>query len=494
MGKLGTFFRAIHQQPLGTFEHAYATAFFYGSIVAVVVHGGFIPLFLWLNVPGLALFNVFSVGIWLLVIRWHLRGCFSAGMTLAAIEVMAHAIAAVYFLGLFSGFHYFALALPFVIFIVPGWGMRRKFAVLVLAGVAYTALVILGYNRQAVDIPYQDWIHFINAIAIFAIVGVIAFLHTSVVNRREQELRDKSEAARLNEARLRLALKGGGLVGFDWELLTRRIRLTDTHLFPGGLFSDTTDIPIRRLLRVIDPKEYAAALDFVDRVQAGQVESFNREFHIYPEDGECIWMEMQGAVAERDRHGDPLRICGTFRDVTEQRLNDARLKRLTDELKYQALHDSLTGVLNRGAILKALDKELARCERENEQLSVVLLDIDNFKSINDSHGHLVGDEILIGVVERLLSVLRPYDHFGRYGGEEFLIIAPSREAIRELPERLRHVVASRPFETSIGALAVTLSAGVAFSSAHPTRDALIAAADNALYEAKCGGRNQVVVV
>jgi GGDEF domain-containing protein len=94
-----------------------------------------------------------------------------------------------------------------------------------------------------------------------------------------------------------------------------------------------------------------------------------------------------------------------------------------ESLRFHAEHDSLTGVLNRRAIRDVLRKELARCRRENQTLGVIVADVDHFKTINDHYGHGAGDAALVAVVHRISATLRPYDVIGRYGGEEFLIIA-----------------------------------------------------------------------
>ena len=131
-------------------------------------------------------------------------------------------------------------------------------------------------------------------------------------------------------------------------------------------------------------------------------------------------------------------------------------------LEHQASHDALTRVLNRRAIVEVLNKELRRAERSGKELSLGLLDIDHFKAINDTFGHKAGDEVLVGFTGCLQKNLREYDHIGRYGGEEFLIVAPQDGGPETgLCERLRAAVAHEPIATSAGALFITVSIGVA---------------------------------
>ena len=165
-------------------------------------------------------------------------------------------------------------------------------------------------------------------------------------------------------------------------------------------------------------------------------------------------------------------------------------------LAHQAKHDFLTGVLNRGAILNILTREISRITRENSALVIGILDIDHFKIVNDTYGHFVGDEVLCGFVRLLEKSLRDYDYLGRWGGEEFLVISlgcKENEAER-LYERLRTVIAGHPIPTKAGNLSLTVSIGVAAWNGSETGDELIAAADAGMYQAKKLGRNQVFLI
>jgi two-component system, cell cycle response regulator len=175
----------------------------------------------------------------------------------------------------------------------------------------------------------------------------------------------------------------------------------------------------------------------------------------------------------------------------------AALIHAQEELQSVAAHDSLTGLWNRGAILELLRREISRCQRAGDALGVIMTDIDHFKKINDTHGHLVGDAVLQEVTRRLAGNVRPYDSVGRYGGEEFLIVLPACNASNLLAgaERLRRCVADQPIETTSGQIPVTLSFGLS-SVEHGEREApdcetLLRRADEALYAAKDRGRNRV---
>ena len=166
-----------------------------------------------------------------------------------------------------------------------------------------------------------------------------------------------------------------------------------------------------------------------------------------------------------------------------------------EALRTQATHDALTGLLNRGAILAALQTELSRGSCKGQPAGVLLVDLDCFKQINDTRGHLAGDSVLRDAAERMKSAVRCYDSVGRYGGEEFLVVLPdcSAEAARQYAERVRAAVGDQAYSSNGESFPVTCSVGVAWCADSATRDAdrLIRDADLALYRAKGLGRDCV---
>ncbi len=166
-----------------------------------------------------------------------------------------------------------------------------------------------------------------------------------------------------------------------------------------------------------------------------------------------------------------------------------------ESFRFAATHDFLTGILNRAEVLASLERELARSRRKNGPVGIILADLDHFKRINDSLGHLAGDVVLKEVARRLRSDLRVYDNVGRYGGEEFLLVLPDCDlntTARRANEICR-LVSSEPIATSGGRTSVTLSLGATASDCAPdaTIESLLQEADTALYRAKESGRNRV---
>jgi len=179
-----------------------------------------------------------------------------------------------------------------------------------------------------------------------------------------------------------------------------------------------------------------------------------------------------------------------------QRILDLQDKLIAagDELLFRATHDNLTGISNRGVIMDAVRRERSRQDRGGNAFAIVLVDIDHFKYVNDTHGHLAGDAVLQEVARRMTNFIRPYDAVGRYGGEEFLIVVPSSDAMGALglAERIRQGIEGKPVLAEGATISVTASFGVAASTPGHLLDPqeMLRLADDALYRAKGNGRNR----
>jgi two-component system cell cycle response regulator len=179
------------------------------------------------------------------------------------------------------------------------------------------------------------------------------------------------------------------------------------------------------------------------------------------------------------------------------RLHDGLLA-AQESLRFQATHDALTGLWNRRAVFELLKREVERAARRHAPVSMLLIDIDHFKRVNDECGHLAGDAILHEIAQRLNAAVRPYDVLGRYGGEEFIVAAAELplEAACQLADRLRVGVSSTPIASGDTQIEVTVSVGVATASdaSSCVPEKLVYAADAAMYDAKRNGRNRVAAV
>ena len=176
-----------------------------------------------------------------------------------------------------------------------------------------------------------------------------------------------------------------------------------------------------------------------------------------------------------------------WRQIQQGRANQEELERLANI-------DSLTGLLNRGAILRKLSEQMKHAKRYRDELSLSLLDIDHFKKVNDQYGHLTGDDVLEQVAILMWQNIRDADIIGRYGGEEFIIILPRTDLSSALnvAERVRKMIEASKMKDSEGNMfGITVSQGISIYKLGDDEHSLISRADNALYKAKGNGRNRV---
>jgi diguanylate cyclase (GGDEF)-like protein/PAS domain S-box-containing protein len=214
---------------------------------------------------------------------------------------------------------------------------------------------------------------------------------------------------------------------------------------------------------------------------------------IHKPDGSLVWLSVNSQPLVKPGEAKAYAVVSSFTDITERKRTEKALLELT-------IRDALTGLYNRREMDRLLEEETDRQRRHGGQLSLVMLDIDDFKKINDTYGHRVGDEVLRWIAALAQRNVRPADRVARYGGEEFALILPetSEEEAFILAQRIRRAVVAKAFQFAQPGgghlrVAVTASLGVATMSPGIMRaDDLTAAADDALYEAKRSGRNRVV--
>lgn len=178
-------------------------------------------------------------------------------------------------------------------------------------------------------------------------------------------------------------------------------------------------------------------------------------------------------------------------------LNGSRIIELEDKRIHLASYDSLTGLWNRNKIFEFLEEELERNSREGQETGILMIDIDDFKQVNDTHGHYTGDVVLAEVAARLKNSIRMYDKIGRYGGDEILIVLPNcnQTKITQIAERLRKTICQEEIKTDVGSITVTISLGGTSTQclSKITLENLLQASDSALYLAKKHGRNRSIV-
>jgi len=230
--------------------------------------------------------------------------------------------------------------------------------------------------------------------------------------------------------------------------------------------------------------------DDYDRVMAnmrshlrGQTPAYEVEYRIRHKEGHYVWYYDRGTVVKRDENGLPLILHGIVFDITES-------KKAEERLVYLAEHDGLTEIYNRRMLFKHLNNHIDNKIKNNTPFSLVMLDIDLFKNVNDTHGHLVGDDTLIRLVKMIMADKRFKDELYRYGGEEFFLLLPDTnlQGAVELATRLHQTIGNEKFPVI---KKLTVSMGVVEYQNKETIDEVIKRVDDLLYKAKRAGRNTI---
>jgi len=308
-------------------------------------------------------------------------------------------------------------------------------------------------------------------------------------------LRERSRAEtalRESQKQLSLALEGSQLALFDWNVTSGEVFLSEQWAVMLGGKPELTRITFEALSQLVHPDDLPVLTGLIHDVLKGAASHYRAEHRVGTKDGSWIWVQSHGQVTARSPDGRASRLVGTNADVTEKKNAEQVLKAQRVELERLAQYDSLTGLPNRNLFNERIAQALARGRRRAQPTALVYLDIDHFKSINDSMGHVAGDAVLSGFAARLIKCVRDTDTVARLGGDEFVILLDSLrhpEDVRLVGNKL--IETMKP-ELHVGQkrLQVTASIGIAFAIGTETGEILLNRADGALYEAKKAGRNR----
>jgi len=241
------------------------------------------------------------------------------------------------------------------------------------------------------------------------------------------------------------------------------------------------------LARLTHPEDREKLLALAVAAQSGSIPTYEFDHRVITGSGEWIWVHSRGRVVERNHSGNALRITGTNTDITER-------KRAEERIRYLATRDALTELPNRALLGDRLDQAIARAGRNRERLALLFIDLDHFKTINDSLGHAIGDALLREVAQRLSRAVRKEDTVARQGGDEFIVLLPAIDSSGgsfAAAEKILQALAQR-YDIEGHALHITASIGVAiFPDDGTDPQTLQRGADAALYHAKASGRNRV---
>ncbi|WP_075792412.1 putative bifunctional diguanylate cyclase/phosphodiesterase [Massilia putida] len=311
---------------------------------------------------------------------------------------------------------------------------------------------------------------------------VVCFTDCTALKAAEQSLHKSEE-------RMRLALQGSTDAPWDWDLVTGEIYYSARYWEMLGYVADHMDADPQAWIRMMHPEDRARVVAFIDELLPGPRQAYSVEFRLRHHDGHYVPVLSRGFIL-RDGTGKAVRLSGTNTDLTERKQSEHRIHEL-------AYFDQLTGLPNRRFLIDELGQILARNGRAGRHGALLFLDLDNFKLLNDTMGHDVGDLLLREVARRLRRVLREGDHLARLGGDEFVIVLENlgltaAEATAEVHAVGRKIleVLGEPVELAGRQCASSPSIGATLFDGHPTDiDTLLRQADLAMYRAKEEGRN-----
>ena len=296
-----------------------------------------------------------------------------------------------------------------------------------------------------------------------------------ITDRRRAE-----EALRESEERWHFAVEGTGDGLWDWDLATDRVFYSDHWKALLGFTPDEISESPSEWRRRIHPSDLSRTLDALDAHLRGESPHYAVEHRLRCKDGSYKWVQHRGKAIDRDADGRALRLIGVQADISERKAQEAKIEEL-------ATRDTLTGLPNRLLLTDRLERALINARRKGDLMAIFFVDLDRFKTINDSLGHQVGDQLLKQVGERLLGAVRKGDTVARLGGDEFVLIFEGLKSSAEaehLAQKLLAAVA-QPYQASGHGLNTSGSVGI---SIYPTDASdvhtLLRNADTAMYHAK----------
>ncbi len=332
---------------------------------------------------------------------------------------------------------------------------------------------------------------------------VIARVKTHLaLSHATQEIKETAKKLRKSEASLKMALTIAQLGYWEWNVHTGQVTCSEVAGRIIGLAPNDLLLNLEAFLQIVHPDDRERVANHINQVLEG-VNSLDIEYSIILPDGSVRIVQGKGEIAYSEDEM-PERIIGTIQEIPEHEhtkmlgviLDITDRKKMELMLEEAAYTDSLTGADTRRHFQELAEQELALVRRYGGQLSVFMLDLDHFKSVNDEHGHHSGDLVIMKLVYVCRVVLREVDVIGRWGGEEFVVLLPKTgaEQALEVAERLRQAIASTEVPLENKVIHFTTSIGVATLKEEDANiDLLLRRADQALYEAKNSGRNKVCV-
>ncbi len=300
-----------------------------------------------------------------------------------------------------------------------------------------------------------------------------------------EEMQEIYEQLRKSETRYALAAQGANDGLWDWDLVNEDIYYSPRWMEILGIEPNEEKTPSKTFwLDRIHPNEYAEVIGELTAHLYGETKHFKNEHRILHSDGEYRWVLIRG-LAVKDNNGKAVRIAGSMTDISERKFAE-------EKLAHDALHDNLTGLPNRKRFMERLQRSLDRIKISSEySFAVLFIDLDRFKTINDTMGHQAGDELLLNISQKLELLIRPSDMVARLGGDEFVVLIENVSTEEQIIPIAGRILKEIQQPANLGGFEIYTSAsiGIVFgSSEYEKPDDLVRDADLAMYRAKSKGK------
>lgn len=284
----------------------------------------------------------------------------------------------------------------------------------------------------------------------------------------------------------------GNLGNWHWNVQTNRLICNDAKICTLNYRRDEAPekIGFEFFTSKLHPEDYERVMENMRQHLDGNIDAYEVEYRIQTKDGLWKWYYDRGKITKRDDQNRPVLVSGIVFDITEAKELQLLVKIQNKQLEQLVDFDCLTKLLNRRGLLEKLEDAIEHANKSKEALSLIIMDIDHFSLVNDTHGHLVGDKVLEQVARDIENTTSRSDVTGRYGGEEFIILLPNttKDKAYLLGEKIRKTIEKDTFSKGVK---ITISGGISQYQGGDGDD-LIDLADKRLYYAKENGRNQIV--
>lgn len=310
--------------------------------------------------------------------------------------------------------------------------------------------------------------------------------------RNVLQLTQMSRDLKVSEERLRFVMEATGEGVWDWDVKSGLVTHNHSWCAMLGFTDDLLSHPVRVFSELIHPEDLVSVQRELDACLTGKKDRYIAEFRLRNAQGHYTWVSDHGKVVVRDADHAPVRMVGSVKNIEERKHNEAEIQRL-------AFYDQLTELPNRRLLIDRLQRVLVGSSRTKEHGALMFLDMDRFKQLNDTHGHAMGDLLLIQVAKRLTQCVREGDSVVRLGGDEFVVLlehlsASIESATKDAMSVAEKILAAlnKPYQLGELIYPSTPSIGVTlFGSTESSIDNVLHQADVAMYEAKSGGRNTI---